>query len=91
MLAVLLAGGERRDEELDVEKVVGADGAEHVLDHPLGAGAQQVAEFGRIRIYGYMYKYVISLNISWNSSIITLISAVFQKACMLFSTRTGTY
>ena len=32
---MLLAGSEGGGEELDVEEVVLADGAEHVLDHPL--------------------------------------------------------
>ena len=52
VLAVLLAGGEGRGEELHVEEVVLPDGAEHVLDHPLGARAEQVAELRGVRLWG---------------------------------------
>ena len=47
---MLLAGGEVGHEELHVQEVVGTDGAQHVLNHPLGAAAQQVAELGRVRV-----------------------------------------
>ena len=49
---MLLAGSEGGGEELDVEEVVLADGAEHVLDHPLGARAEQVAELRGVRLWG---------------------------------------
>ena len=50
---MLLAGSEGGGEELDVEEVVLADGAEHVLDHPLRAGAEQVAELGGVRLWSW--------------------------------------
>ena len=49
---MLLAGGKGGGEELDVEEVVLPDGAEHVLDHPLGAGAEQVAELRGVGLWG---------------------------------------
>ena len=49
---MLLAGCQGRGEELDVEEVVLSDGAEHVLDHPLRARAEQVAELGGVRLWG---------------------------------------
>ena len=50
MVAVLLAGGQAGHEQLHVQEVVGPDGAEHVLNHPLRAGGEQVAELGRVRV-----------------------------------------
>jgi len=47
---VLLAGGKGGHEQLHVQEVVRPDGAQHVLDHALGAGAQQVAELRRVSI-----------------------------------------
>ena len=49
---MLVAGGEGRGEELDVKEVVLADGAEHVLNHPLRAGTEQVAELWCVRLWG---------------------------------------
>ena len=53
VLAVLLAGREGGGEELYVEEVVLPDGAQHVLDHPLGARAEQVAELGGVRLWSW--------------------------------------
>ena len=50
---MLLAGGKGGHEQLHVQEVVRPDGAQHVLDHALGAGAQQVAELGRVRIWTF--------------------------------------
>ena len=52
VLAVLLAGGEGGGEELHVEEVVLPDGAQHILDHPLRAGAEQVAELRCVGLWG---------------------------------------
>ena len=45
-LAVLLAHVGVLDKELDVEEVVGPQGTLDVVDHPLGAGPEEVAELG---------------------------------------------
>ena len=38
------------DKELDVQKVVDAEGTEEVVDHPLGAGLEEVAELRSSRV-----------------------------------------
>ena len=53
VLAVLLAGCQGGGEELDLEEVVLSDGAEHVLDHPLRARAEQVAELRGVRLWSW--------------------------------------
>ena len=53
VLTVLLAGCQGGGEELDLEEVVLSDGAENVLDHPLGARAEQVAELGGVRLWSW--------------------------------------
>ena len=52
-LAVVVAALHRGDEQLHVQEVVGTDGAQHVLNHPLGAGVQQVAELGGVRLWSW--------------------------------------
>ena len=53
VLTVLLAGCQGGGEELDLEEIVLSDGAEHVLDHPLRARAEQVAELGGVRLWSW--------------------------------------
>ena len=46
------AGLQTRREQLDVQEVVLAHGAQQVLDDALGAGVEEVAELGGVSIWG---------------------------------------
>ena len=51
ILTLLFAGRQTWNKQLHRQEVVGSDGAQYVLDHSLGARAQQVAELWRVCVY----------------------------------------